>query len=333
MAERVIAPEADVAEQARLYFSILIWGAPLVLLNYTVIGWLMGQARTRATLATQVIGNLSNIILDVILVSYWDFGVAGVAVASLLAQASMLGLGLCFVARGTDFSLSHFQDCMRMTSSDIRSIVSTNSDLLLRTASLLVMFNLMTKIGASLGTTVLAGNAVLMQVTFITSYIFDGIANASSVFTGKSVGQGNTNLLAATLRRTNQWTIAAIGIFVFFILIAGTNLGRLFTDIPEVLESYRQIHGWAAVFPVAAGFGLTYYGIFTGSGTTRPVRNSTFFALLTFMAGLASVNLWGNHGLWFSFILFYIGRWAYLLPYLGWVKVKISTRRVAKQAE
>jgi MATE family multidrug resistance protein len=40
----IIEPEADVAQQAEIYFSILIFGAPFVLLNYTVIGWLMGVA-------------------------------------------------------------------------------------------------------------------------------------------------------------------------------------------------------------------------------------------------------------------------------------------------
>lgn len=34
----VIEPEANVADQAHIYFSILIYGAPFVLLNYTIIG-------------------------------------------------------------------------------------------------------------------------------------------------------------------------------------------------------------------------------------------------------------------------------------------------------
>lgn len=331
IAEWIIAPEADVAEQARLYFYILIWGAPLVLLNYTVIGWLMGQAQTRATLITQVSGNVVNIILDIVLVCYFDCGVAGVAVASLLAQAGMLLLGLYYVMRVGSFSLKSGFASAHMTGEDIKKFISTNSDLLLRTVSLLIMFNLMAKVGASLGTTVLAGNAVLMQVTFITSYIFDGIANASSVFAGKSVGQGNKTLLTATFRRTNQWTLAAIILSGLLILTTGIKLGGLFSNIPEILEMYLQHYYWAAIFPVAAGFGLTYYGIFTGSGTTRPVRNATFFSLLSFITTLITVKYWGNHGLWFSFLIFYIGRGVYLIPYLNRIRSKVESTEKARQ--
>ncbi len=324
VAEWVMAADALVAGQARLYFHILIWGAPLVLLNYTLIGWLMGQAQTRATLITQVSGNLVNIILDILFVCYFDYGVAGVAVASLLAQTGMLLLGIYYALRTGQLKTSDYRAAVKMSSNDVKTIISANSDLLLRTVSLLIMFNLMTKVGAALGTTVLAVNAVMMQITFITSYIFDGIANASSVFAGKSIGQKNSALLSATFYRTSQWTITSMILCALIILFTGTYLGGLFTDIPEVLEGFSRIHYWAAVFPVAAGFGLTYYGIFTGSGTTRPVRNATFFSLLTFLVGLISVRYWGNHGLWFAFILFYIGRGVYLIPYIGRIHRKIA---------
>ena len=33
---------------ARAYFDIRVWSAPLVLVNYVLVGWLVGLARTRA---------------------------------------------------------------------------------------------------------------------------------------------------------------------------------------------------------------------------------------------------------------------------------------------
>ncbi|MDG2663870.1 MATE family efflux transporter, partial [Vibrio parahaemolyticus] len=82
-AELIISPDAVVAENAKIYFDIMIFGAPFVLLNYTVIGWLMGQAKAKETLFTQVFGNVLNIVLDIVFVLYFDMGIAGVAVATL----------------------------------------------------------------------------------------------------------------------------------------------------------------------------------------------------------------------------------------------------------
>ncbi|GAL34689.1 DNA-damage-inducible protein [Vibrio maritimus] len=79
-----------------------------------------------------------------------------------------------------------------------------------------------------------------------------------------------------------------------------------------------------------AGFGLTVYGIFTGTGTTRPVRDSSIATLTVFIAIQAfSVDLWGNHGLWLAFTLFYCGRIAFLYPFIGHVKKKCIEFRTA----
>lgn len=87
------------AASAKIYFDILIFGAPFVLLNYTLIGWLMGQAKAKETLFTQVFGNVLNIVLDVIFVVYFDMGIAGVAYASLIAQVVTFAIGMVLVLK------------------------------------------------------------------------------------------------------------------------------------------------------------------------------------------------------------------------------------------
>ena len=107
-------------------------------------------------------------------------------------------------------------------------------------------------------------------------------------------------------------------------LAYGPDIALLFTDIPEVLAEYGRIHNWALIFPLVAGFGLTFYGIFTGSNTTRPIRNSTFMATVLFLTAVfVLVGPLGNTGLWIAFILFYVGRAAFLIPYSGRIMRKI----------
>jgi len=47
-----------------VYYKILIWGAPFVLLNYTFLGWIMGRRQIRECLILQLVTNITNIILD-----------------------------------------------------------------------------------------------------------------------------------------------------------------------------------------------------------------------------------------------------------------------------
>jgi len=54
-----------------------------------------------------------------------------------------------------------------------------------------------------------------------------------------------------------------------------------------------------------------------------PVRNSTFFTLIVFLVTAAlALEPMGNNGLWLALILFYVGRFAFLYPYIGQVKAK-----------
>ncbi|GAA3330161.1 hypothetical protein GCM10020331_081590 [Ectobacillus funiculus] len=43
----LISPESDVRALASDYFSIRIWGVPFALMNYVILGWLMGMSRIK----------------------------------------------------------------------------------------------------------------------------------------------------------------------------------------------------------------------------------------------------------------------------------------------
>ncbi len=322
-AEWIISPDAAVGENAKIYFDIMIYGAPFVLLNYTIIGWLMGQAKAKETLFTQVFGNVLNIVLDIVFVLYFDMGIAGVAVATLIAQVTTFAIGVGFVLKTCKFSLFEHLSTAKMSKKDLKVIMSSNMDLLLRTICILVFFNMMARVGSQLGPDVLATNAILMQVTFIVSYMFDGVANASSVFAGKAVGQKSPKLLDSVIKLNTQWTTAFIAVLTLLTLVFKEQIVMLFTTLPALNTLYLEMSPWLLVFPLVAGYGLTFYGIFTGTGTTKPVRNSSFITLLVFLAAqFIAVPQWGNHGLWLAFTLFYVGRFVFLYPSIQQVREK-----------
>src|SRR5437868_10602134 len=84
----------SVTHAAKIYFIIRIWSAPLALANYVVLGWLIGQARAALALATQVAINVTNMVATVTLVLVFDIGIAGAAIAAVIAEAAGLLLGI-----------------------------------------------------------------------------------------------------------------------------------------------------------------------------------------------------------------------------------------------
>ena len=85
---------AGVTRAAKIYFTIRIWSAPLALANYVVLGWLIGQARARLALGVQMTINLVNMAATTLLVLVLNAGIAGAAIAAVIAEATGLLLGM-----------------------------------------------------------------------------------------------------------------------------------------------------------------------------------------------------------------------------------------------
>ncbi|MEC9313095.1 MAG: MATE family efflux transporter, partial [Pseudomonadota bacterium] len=81
-----LAPaSAEVETLAREYLTIRIWGAPATIALYAVTGWLIAMERTRGVFILQIWMNGLNILLDLWFVLGLDWGVEGVAAATLIA--------------------------------------------------------------------------------------------------------------------------------------------------------------------------------------------------------------------------------------------------------
>lgn len=174
-------------------------GSPFVLINYVILGWLMGQGNIKGSLTMQISSNLLNIILDVILVVIFKQKIAGVAYATLISQIVSTLIGLYYLLPyGYTKNL-----CLKniFRKKELISIMCVNKDLMLRTVCLVVHNNLFTAASSSLGVTILSANAVLFQVLSIISYLLDGIANTSSVFAGRAAGERDNILMKNTWKK------------------------------------------------------------------------------------------------------------------------------------
>ena len=191
----------------------------------------------------------------------------------------------------------------------MKKMVAVNRDLLIRTVCLLAVTNMFVAKGSELGPSYLAANAVLFQLQYIVAYFFDGLANAGSVFAGKSAGENDPGEFDRTVFISNvhmAWVGAAA---TLVLLLFHGFIVECFTDHAEIVALCEDYMIWLVVFPLVIGPGLVYFGFFTGATYTAPVRNSMLMALLVFVASYyTAVPAFHNHGLWLSFILFSLCR-------------------------
>lgn len=312
---KFIKPELEIEKAAITYFKILIWGAPFVLTNYVLLGWLMGLGNIKASMTMQISGNLLKIILDIIFVTVFNFKVEGVAYATLISQIFSTFLGVYFIFPYTYHKYIDLKSIINKK--ELISIFCVNRDLMVRTICLVSHNNLFTMASSNLGGDILATNAILFQIMSIISYAFDGIANTASVFAGRARGQKDNLLMKNCWKKTFYWGVIFVILTTVIYLIFSDSIIRIFTKLPNIILLAKEYSKWILLYPSIAFLGLTFYGVFTGSAKTFPIMTSTIIAfILFFISWKYLIPLYENNGVWISLLVFYFGRGVFLIPQL-----------------
>lgn len=299
----------DVTAFAREYFSIRIFSAPATLANYALIGWFIGLQNARVPLLIVLVTNITNILLDLLLVLVFGMDVDGVAAATVAAEYSglLVGLGFAFFElkrRGGRWDLNELTRLKAYS-----GFLAVNVHLFVRTMALMFTFAYLTAQGARQGGLILAANAILMNLQFLLSFALDGFAHAAEALVGKAVGAKSREALQQSVKLTLRWSLYVAGGFCILFLAGGPLLINVLTDLPQVRETTLHFLPWIVVSPLVSVWSYLYDGVFVGATRAREMRDimlvSTF---AVFVPSWYFLQFLGNHGLWLAFMLFMASR-------------------------
>lgn len=305
----LIDPSPQVAELADAYFSIRIWGAPAVLGGYALLGWFVGIQNTGALLAMELGKNVINIVLDLVFVLGFGWGVEGVALATVISEVLGFVFG-CWIALrlakglGGTWRLDLVRQWARM-----KRMMSLNRDILVRTLVLEAAFVSFTAIGARMGDEILAANAVLFLFQTLMAYGLDGFAGTVETLAGHAYGARDRDRFRGAVKATTLWAIGFSVPFSLAYWLFGEIGIDLLTVTPEVRDLAYAYLPWLVVLPVLSVWSFLLDGIFFGMTRGADMRNAMIVSLSIYGAALFFlVEPMGNHGLWLAFSIFMVAR-------------------------
>ncbi|MBA1186902.1 MATE family efflux transporter [Stutzerimonas nitrititolerans] len=308
VALQLMQPSAELDDLTREYFHTRLLGLPAALASYALIGWFLGAQNARAPLAMLLTTNLLNVALDLWFVLGLEWGVAGAARASVIAEWSGALLGLA-LTRG---ALRRHPGQLDMPAlrrwQNWRPLMAVNRDIFIRSLALQLVFFLVTVQGTRLGDATVAANALLLNGLLLTAHALDGLAHAVEALSGHAIGAGNRDELRRTLTVAGGWSLIASLGFAGFFLLGGHLFIQLQTDIPAVRELALAYMPYLAALPVIAVWSYLLDGLFIGATRAREMRNGMLLALaIALPLGWLLQGL-GNHGLWLAFLAFMLSR-------------------------
>jgi multidrug resistance protein, MATE family len=296
-----------VTRAAKIYFSIRIWSAPLALANYVVLGWLIGQARARLALGVQIAINTMNMVATMLLVLVLHAGIAGAAIAAVIAEAAGLVLGV-LIARHLTRGHPAVPRAALFDRAKLMRMLAVNRDIMIRTASLISVFLFFTAQGARAGDVTLAANAVLNNFLLISAFFLDGLANAAEQLCGRAYGARDRIAFSSAVRLVIRWgagfALAVAAVFALF----GPGLIDVMTASADVRQHARDYLGFVVLAPLLGVFAFGYDGIYIGATWARDMRNLMVLSLLVFLAAWLVLRPFGNAGLWGALLVHYAAR-------------------------
>jgi len=296
-----------VTRAAKTYFAIRIWSAPLALANYVVLGWLVGQARARLALAVQIAINLINAAVTAVLVLSLDAGIAGAAIAAVIAEASGLALGL-LIARRLNDGQSAIPRAALFDREKLTRMLTVNRDIMIRTAALITVFLFFTAQGARGGDVTLAANAVLNNFLLVSGFFLDGLANAAEQLCGRATGARDRAAFSGAVRLVISWGFGFALVVTAIFALFGPSLIDIMTASEQVRYGARDYLAFVAVSPLLAVFAFAFDGVYIGATWAREMRNLMMAALVSFLIAWLALRPYGNAGLWGALLAFYAAR-------------------------
>ena len=298
---------ATVRGAAEHYFFIRLWSAPFALGNYVMLGWLVGLARPMLALSIQIAVNVINMALTVLLVLRLDWGIAGAASASVIAEATGLIIGLAMAWRvlGGRFDL---RQASLFDRGKLMRLLAINRDIMIRTAAMIAVYLFFSAQGARAGDVTLAANAVLHNFTLVGAFFLDGLANAAEQLCGRAYGARDRDVFGRAVRLIVIWGfVFGAGATALFTLF-GAPFIDLMTANAEVRHMANQYMWLAALAPICGVMAFVFDGIYIGATWVRDMRNLMVVALAIYLAVWGLTLPLGNAGLWIAMLAFFIAR-------------------------
>lgn len=306
------APTGQVADWFVDYLAIRIWGAPIELANYALFGWFVGQGKSAAVLRQQLVMSLSNVGLNIVFVVILGYGVAGVAMGTVVANAMGMGYALLLAKRSlSDLGQSALplNWTKLLQGEELKKLLRLNRDIMIRTTILTLSFAWIMRLGAQQGELLLAANVVLLQLLFISAYAIDGVAVTTESLVGQVFNQNNHKLLTSIVWRTTWVSLLIAALITGGYFVIKPLFLTAMTDLPEVRQVASQYFVFAAIVPLVGVLAYQFDGVMFGMTANRIIRNSmlvvglVFFPISSIMA-----HYWGNTGVWLSVYLLFILR-------------------------
>ena len=249
------------------YLRILMYGVAGMAFYNILSGILRGMGDSFSALVYLLIATVLNIVLDIWFVAGFDMGVAGVALATVIAQAVsslMCLIKLMRMKSVFDLGLKQFIPERKYVSQIVKLGIPSGLTQAIFSSAMIIVQSLTNSFGEQF----VAANVIVMRVDGFAMMPNFSFGMAMTTYTGQNVG---ARKMDRVMKGAKQGTILSVGcatVMTAAILIFGKYLMAIFTDTPELVTQSVYMMRILAVGYIAVAVTQSLSGVMRGAGDT-----------------------------------------------------------------
>lgn len=297
----LINTPAELMADSKLYLDIYIWGLPFVFFYNIATGIFSALGDSRTPFLFLAASSLSNIGVDILFVTAFDMGVAGVAWATFLCQGVSCLLAMLVVFH----RLNKMEAGVRapLFSWDMLRRIATVAVPSILQQSFISIGNIMIQgVINGFGSGVMAGYSAGVKLNNLVITSFTTLGNGISNFTAQNIGAEKPARIKEGFRAGIKmvWMLSAVLFALYF--FAGKSLLYFFIDTPTetAIETGMTFLRILSPFYFVVSMKLVADGILRGAGMMKAFMTATFTDLIlrVLLAVILSQTVLGATGIW-----------------------------------
>lgn len=264
---RMLGTPDSIFDWCRSYLNIIFIGIA-GLAYYNILGGILrGLGDSVSALIYLLVATVVNVVLDILFVAGFGMGVAGVALATIIAQ-TISGV-LCFIkllrmSDVYDFKKKYLKLHNKYALTTIRLGLPSGLTQAIFSMAMIVVQSLTN----SFGELFIAANVIVMRVDGFAMMPNFSFGTAMTTYAGQNVGAKEYERVE---KGAKEGTFIAMGIsavITVLILIFGRSLMSIFTETSELVDLSMRMMTILAVGYVAMAVTQSLSGVMRGAGDT-----------------------------------------------------------------
>lgn len=317
-------------EDAYIYLLITFIGIPFTFFYNLLSSIVRALGDSKTPFWFLLLATVLNIVLDLYCILVLDWGVAGAAIATLIAQA--LSAGLCYLYMMNRFEILKTIPAERRYSAALaKTLLSIGVPMGLQFSITAIGSIMLQSANNALGTACVSAFTAGIRIKMFFMCPFESLGIAMATFTGQNYGAGKPNRVwqgvkASSLMMIIYWA------FAFAVLMSNSRfLVLLFLEVGEqdiISKAILFLHVSVTFFPILGLLCILRYTIQGAGYTNLAILSGVSEMIARILVSVVAVPVWGYLAVCFGDSTAWVFADAFLIPAFIYVYRRIKRMQI-----